>query len=353
MPRPRVIIADEARGYIMPLQLKFVKEFFNRIDLEIVTDRQYFLELFSQPQKADLLILSEELYDSSLQKHNLGYIFVMTEQNEETGTEELNVNKLYKYTSVKEIFNEIVGKSKEALHMERDEKQETRIILVTSANGGVGKTTIAMGVSAFLTRYYGKRVLYLNAGRLQNFQYMLDNDTPITSPEIYTKLQNPSSQIYEEIRHVLRKEAFSYLPAFKAALMSIGLKYAIYGKIALSAKKSGDYDFIVIDTECTFDEDKARLLDTADRVVIVTEQSVNAVHAVNALISNINGTKSDKYIFVCNKFEKEAYNALISPSVTLKFAVNEYVEKFSVSGITKCEELSEKEGIKKTAFLLL
>jgi hypothetical protein len=44
---------------------------------------------------------------------------------------------------------------------------------------------------------------------------------------------------------------------------------------------------------------------------------------------------------------------VISPSVTLKFAVNEYVEKFSVSGITKCEELSEKEGIKKTAFLLL
>ena len=37
------------------------------------------------------------------------------------------MNKLYKYTSVKEIFNEIVGKSKEALHMERDEKQETRI----------------------------------------------------------------------------------------------------------------------------------------------------------------------------------------------------------------------------------
>ena len=353
MSRPRVIIADEDRGYIIPLQLKFVKEFFNQIDLEIITDRQYFLDLFSKPQRAEILILSDELYDSSLQKHNIGYIFVMTEQSEEGGTEELNIHKLYKYTSVKEIFNEIVGKGKGVLHIKRDEKQQTQIILVTSANGGAGKTTIAMGVSAFLTKYYKKRVLYLNASRLQNFQYMLDNDTPLTSPEIYAKLQNPTSQIYEEIRHVLRKESFSYLPTFKAALMSMGLEYSVYGKIALSAKKSGDFDFIVIDAECTFDEDKARLLDAADRVIIVTEQNVNAAAAVNALISNINGTNSDKYIFVCNKFEKGAYNALISPDVTLKFTVNEYVDKFAVNGVPGCEELSEKDGIKKTAFLIL
>ena len=79
MSRPRVIIADEDRGYIIPLQLKFVKEYFNQIDLEIITDRQYFLELFSTPQKAEILILSDELYDSSLQKHNIGYIFVMSD----------------------------------------------------------------------------------------------------------------------------------------------------------------------------------------------------------------------------------------------------------------------------------
>ena len=142
MPRPRVIIADEDSDYIIPLQLKFVKEFFNQIDLEIVTDRQYFLELFSKPQKAEILILSEGLYDSSLQKHNIGCIFVMTEQNEQSGTEELNIDKLYKYTSVKEIFNEIVGKSKGVFRLESDEKQETQIILVTSASGGTGKTKI-------------------------------------------------------------------------------------------------------------------------------------------------------------------------------------------------------------------
>ena len=37
----------------------------------------------------------------------------MTEEQEEDVTVELTVNKIYKYTNIKEIFNEIIGKSNE------------------------------------------------------------------------------------------------------------------------------------------------------------------------------------------------------------------------------------------------
>ncbi len=352
MPKPRVIIADEETGFIVPLQFKFVKDFFNKVDIEIVTDRRYFEELFSKPQKAEILIISDELYDSMIQRHNIAHIFVMTQNYEEGGTEDLNIDKLFKYTSIKEIFNEIVGKSAGALNIENSEKKETQIVLVTSANGGAGKTTVAMGVSACLSKNY-KRVLYINASRLQCFQYMLDNETPLSSPDIYTKLTNPSAEIYAEIRHTIRKEIFSYLPAFKASLMSVGLNYSIYEKIILSTKKSGDFDFIVIDAESTFDEYKTRLLDMADRVIVVTEQSIHAVCAANALIANINGTDSGKYVFVCNKFEKESYNALIAPEMVMRFTVSEYIDKFKVDGNIKCENLSQENGIRKVSFLVI
>lgn len=352
MPKPRVIIADEDTGYIVPLQFKFVKDFFNKVDLEIVTNKEYFEELFSKPQSAEILIISDELYDSTLQRHNIAHIFVMMEHCEEGGTEDLNIDKLFKYTSIKEIFNEIVGKSAGALNIQGTEKKETQIVLVTSANGGAGKTTVAMGMSACLSKNY-KRVLYINASRLQSFQYMLDNQTPLSSPDIYAKLANPSTEVYAEISHTIRKEIFSYLPAFKAALMSVGLKYSIYEKIILSAKKSGDFDFIVIDAESSFDEYKTRLLDMADKVIIVTEQSIHAVCAANALISNINGTDSDKYVFVCNKFEKESYNALIAPEMVMRFTVSEYIEKFKTDGNIKCENLSQENGIRKVSYLVI
>ena len=96
MAKARVIIADTDINYIIPLQLKFAEEFLDAIDLEIITDRRYFEESFATPQKADILVISEELYDASLQRHNISNIFLMTEQYEENQTAELNINRIFK-----------------------------------------------------------------------------------------------------------------------------------------------------------------------------------------------------------------------------------------------------------------
>lgn len=352
MARPRVIIADEDESYIVPLQFKFVTDFFNKIDLEVITDRTYFDDYFSKPQNAEILIVSDELYDSSLQRHNIQNIFVMMEQYDEGGTGDLNVTQLFKYTSIKEIFNEITGKSAGVLNIAVVEKKETQIVLVTSAAGGVGKTTVAMGVAACLAQNY-KRVLYIEASRLQNFQCLLENKTPITAPEVYSKLIKPDESLYSDIKHVIRKETFSYLPPFKAALMSLGLKYSIFEKIIASARKSGDYDFIVVDADVTFDEDKAGLLNIADKVIVVVKQTLTSVLSTNILVSNINGSSSDKYIFVCNDFKNEEDNALILPHISLEFSVSDYIEHFKHYIQMKPDILSKESSIQKAAFVIL
>ena len=225
-------------------------------------------------------------------------------------------------------------------------------MLFYSASGGTGKTTLAMGVAASLTKNY-KRVLYVNAARLQSFHHFLENKATITETEVYARLTNPTESIYHEIKHVLRKEIFNYLPPFKAALMSLGLQYSVYEKIILSAKKSGDYDFIIIDADVTFDEEKAELLNLADKVVVVTKQSMAAVSSTNVLVSNINGISSDKYIFICNDFDKQADNALISPNISLKFTISDYVEHFRYFDSMKPDDLSKEGCIQRTAFLII
>ena len=352
MAKARVIIADEDVSYIVPLQFKFVTDFFNKIDLEIITDRAYFEDYFSKPQNAEILIVSDELYDASIQRHNIQNIFVMMEQYEEGGTCDLNVNQMFKYTSIKEIFNEIIGKSAGTLNIAAVEKKETQIIMVTSAAGGVGKTTVAMGVATCLAQNY-KRVLYINASRLQNFQYLLNNDTSISAPDVYAKLLNSSESLYEDVKHVIRKENFSYLPAFKASLMSLGIDYSIYEKFAIAAKKSGDFDYIVVDAESTFDEYKTNLLDVADKVIFVIEQSFNNVHATNTFLANVNGISSEKYIFVCNKFKKDLFNALILPEINLKFSVNEYINHIDDAGRDAVKNLVNSNEIRKVSFLIL
>lgn len=352
MAKPRIIIADTDISYIIPLQLKFVEDFFEKVELEIITDKEYFNSLFTTPQSADILIVSDELFDQSLQRHGISHIFVMNEQYEEEQTADLNVHQIYKYTSIKEIFNEITGKSADALKIEKNGKQETQVVLFYSAGGGAGKTTVAMGVSASLTKNY-KRVLYINAARLQVFQHMLENHSAITVADVYAKLATANDNIYSDIKHVIRKELFSYLPPFKAALMSLEIDYSVYEKIVLSAKKSGEFDFIVVDADVTFDEEKASLFNIADKVVVITNQSLASVLATNILVGNINGANSEKYIFICNDFDKEKDNALISPILSLKFSVSEYIEHFKHYDNMKPSDLSNESSIQKTAFLII
>lgn len=351
MPRPRIIIADTDVNYINPLQLKFVEEFFEEIDLELISERVYFDTLFSVPQTADVLVVSEELYDTSLQRHNIGSIFLMTEEHEEDQTGDLKATRIFKYTSIKEIFNEIIGKSA-ALQIKGKTKKECQIILVDSACGGTGKTTVALGISLSLTKNY-KRVLYINAGRLQSFQRVLNNQSPISAGNVYAQLSTPTENIYEDIKHVIRKEQFCYLPPFKAALISLGLSYSIFEKIAVSAKKSNDYDYIVIDADTAFDDDKAGLLSLVDKVVIVTNQTETALFATNMLVSNINGVNGEKYFFICNDFDKDNDNAIISPNLSLKFTISDYVEHMDHFNSLKCEDYAKNAGVQRTAFLVM
>lgn len=348
--KPRIIIADTDENYIAPLQLKFAKELHDQVDLEIITQRAYFEELFSKPQKAEILVVSDDLYNPNLLLHNLDHIFLMQEQPNESQEVDMRVTSLFKYSSIVAIFNDILGKSLESLNNSISKKKETQIILVTSAAGGVGKTTIAMGIAANLTQNY-KKVLYINAARLQTFQYRFKNPAVISAPEIYTSLLSKEAVSYEDINYAVRKELFYYLPAFKAALVSLGIEYSVYRKIAMTAKKNGDYDFIIIDAENTFDEEKLNLIDVADKIVIVTDQTLDGVRSTNFLLTNINGVNADNYIFICNKFKSNQYNALVEGKESLRFRVNEYIEAYAKE--IDCEELSKKVGIKKTAFLIM
>lgn len=349
MYKPRIIIADSDENYITPLQLKFVEEYFNKVNLEIVTDERYFQELFSTPQKVDVLVVSENLYSSDLQRHDIHHTFVMTEQYEKDQTADLAVDRIFKYTSIKVIFNQIVGKSTGVLQTSEVQK-DCKIVLVYSASGGVGKTTLSLGMSHCLTRSY-KRVLYINAARLQYFQEMLENQSAITASEVYSKLASANEHIYSEIEHVIRREVFNYLPPFKAPLMSLGLPYSIYENIVQSAKASKEYDYIIIDADATFDEEKANLFSIADKVVIVTKQNRSSVYATNVLVGNVDGVDSEKYLFICNDFDKEEENALISPEV--RFTVNDYIRHFEHYDQMKCEDFSKDSGVQRMSFLVV
>ena len=167
------------------------------------------------------------------------------------------------------------------------------------------------------------------------------------------RLNDAADLSYDDIRHVVRREGFSYLPGFRASLMSLGMSFRVYGKIISAVRRSKEYDCIVVDTDVIFDEEKAALIDRADKVIVVTGQNRASVYATDMLLKNLSGINGEKYIFVCNDFRKNQRNTLNSPEEPAGFTVSEYIDHLNDYDSMTCGDLAALPGIQKIAFLVL
>lgn len=49
--------------------------------------------------------------------------------------------------------------------------------------------------------------------------------------------------------------------------MSLGIPYRVFALLAEAARKEQEYDYIVIDADSVFDEEKAALMQLADKMI--------------------------------------------------------------------------------------
>lgn len=349
MEKPRIVIIDDDFSYVIPLQSKFIYEFMDNVELEVITERDCMQSFFEGLQKIDILIIDQKLYFDEISKHQIKHIFVLGEDEKELKKSN-QIYTFYKYTNVTEVFLKIVGVGNLKIPIKTDTRK-SQIVLITSASGGTGKTTIALGMARALSDMY-QRVLYIEASHLQTFQYFMDNKEPIESSIIYKKLTKIEKQNYANVRGELRTEHFTYMPPIKAPIMSFGINYNVFGAIAKAARESGEYDFVILDTDSIFDETKAAMMNMADKVMIVTEPNSKSIYSTNKLVQSINNSDAEKYCYICNKYKDEDVPQYKLQS-KMFYKVDDYVNYFEEYDNMNCEKFGLQESIRKLAFLLL
>lgn len=346
MGKIRIILAETEETVLTALELKFIYELRDTVELEVISSVQYFSRFFSVHQKADILVCGQELYSPELKRHDIDKVFLLCESISAVGTADLDVERVNKYSNPKIVMDQVLNGTKIS-----SKKKEPIVAMVYSASGGTGKTTVALGVCAALAKDF-KRVLYINAERLNTFQGRLKGTASMPN-SLIPELGCDGDNIYQKIKHVIRKEGFDYLPPFSSALSALGLSFSVYEKIAMSAKRSGEYDVIVVDTDSVFDEYKASFLTKADRVLLVVNQKKYSVQATNALLSNMNCNDTSKYFFVCNAFDGSRPNALLATENKPKFVVSESVGYIENIEQLEQNELAARSDIQKAAYLLM
>lgn len=324
MKKNRVILADTDPDYLEPLVLKFLEEYGNDVDLEVITDRQYFDVFFSAPQKANTLLVSELMYSQALQRHEIQHIFVLTEGMDADGAFPLAESCLYKYTSIKEILGAVASGGSGFTESPGRGKKESEIITFFSPVGGSGTTSLALGTAMRMANAH-KRVLYINAEPLNVFQYWLADKTPISNRKV-VEFSAHEKSLFSFLQSEIRNETIDYLPPFGAALPQLNLQTSIYCSILAGAKESHRYDAIIVDAGSAYTADTPQLMALSNKVVLVTTQTKRAAYAMNTFLKNANCSDSEKYFFVCNRYSPTEENYLLMADSLSLFLVSDYVD---------------------------
>ncbi len=343
MARPLVVLADPDYSYLMPMELKFLEELGDRADLEVITDEAYLGSYLSSPHDIEALLISESWFDERVALQNVATLLVLTEDRDTERTSNLAADYTFKYTSLNLIFNKVVSSCP---RLRDDETSgEAKVLLFYSPVGGAGTTTAAMAVASCLRGAY-RRVLYLDAEYVQTFAWRLRGAR--TAPmEMVREMQRQTRDAYESVRGFIASDCFDYLPPLRASLTALGVEPSLYARIVESARVSGDYDYIVVDTDTALTPQKTELIGLADRVVVMLGQDEASRHKLSCFVANIDGLDADTYRFVCNRYDPDAPNALTSGEAPVE--LDGFVERDEAIERMDVLLLGEVPGFKRLA----
>ncbi len=357
MKKPRILIADTDLEYLVPLQMAFVREMRGQIDLEVVSDTEYFTSLFSVRQELDSLLVSERfLRGASIDAQSIGryhqveclYILRETDSPSDisAGCETKSLNM---YRGSAGIVEEVLTQNLPKLIRVSHAHKTTRIALVCSAHGGAGKTTVALGMCRRLAEG-GKKALYIGASRLQTFQRILREDGFISRPalrELSARPENAYEALFKN-QGIRAKEDFDYVLPFFRSLQSVGLDMSVYFHMAASAKSNGAYDFVVIDAENPFEK---RALDIADKIVIVLNRSEMSAYATNLLAGALS-MEGNKPFYICGEFPRDG-SELPPDRRRTRFTIDGRVRFLEDYDRKTCADFAKDKGIAAAAQSLL
>ncbi len=349
-----IVVADKDEKYLGPLELKFAEEFGEKADITVITDENYLKTYFSTPQNIDLLLINEELYSDEYEKQNIRNVFLLCESESKGETENIFLKSIYKYTSIKKIFNDVVSNmsSNVLKSIGNSEEGASQVIMIYSPSGGTGKTFVSLGIATALAEC-NKRVLFISTEILQNFNYILNSNEYLNNG-FEQCLSSHNEDILKYFNNSIGRNVFDYLLPFRQATSSYNIQMDDYRYLIEELKASKEYDFIVLDTSSELTNDKTKMMSYSNKVITVTMQNEETTTKLESLLVNIDCSNKNKFIFVCNNYIDDEVNHLIRNNFTNKITISEYIPKVtSNSNTLNIEFLAGNKQFQKIAYMLI
>lgn len=351
MGKIKILFADTNCAYAQAIENKLVDEFAEFSEIHVITDVNFFRDFFCNPQSFDILIISQELYSEELYKHTFKETYILVDNIEDIDrTGSLNICRLYKYSSVKEIINQVM-RGEVIKNNAGEVDNSTKVIAAYSPQGGAGTTTLAVSIAAIAAKSM-RKVLYVAIDNLQNFTWFIENDSvfPVT---LESKLSEISEYSYGEIKPAIIGREFDYLAPFRQAMSVLNISETNMVELVEEIKKTKEYDYIIVDTSADFNRATPKIMGIADKVIIVTEQDNVACKKIDRMLLNIDISDDSKFAVICNKYSEKKDSGFAGEKCMTSCHINYYIDYIQDQNCRTLEECIKNPQIQQAAYFFI
>ncbi len=250
------------------------------------------------------IILSDKVLDIKSD-----YLMLL-EKRSDCNKDDLKKITLYKYDTAENIYNAIILEycMKTGYRLFRPMLKKSQTILFCSAEGGTGKTSVALGLAQELTRYHGKKVLYISYEEFEstNSYFKESKEKSITNYLYY---------IYKNKKNIAPVDSFTVSDDYGVkSFSSLGgrnqlklLNVEELSDLFNIIQENGDFDYIFIDNDTSLKEENLWLFSICDKICKIEKwgNKTKEESFIKYLKHSLGDHIFDKMITVINFFDSD------------------------------------------------
>lgn len=233
------------------------------------------------------------------------------------------------------MFNKISEQANKlvAITKKHNRNSKTKVVVVTSGKGGVGKSTLTSNIAYLLSRQ-GKNVVVLDADiGLANQQVLFD----IKPKKTFFDYLDGECELedifldtgYNGITLIAGKSGYQYGQLNNSMMFS---------RVVDDILELNKYDILLIDTGAGINEHVQEFLNLTDNILAVTTTDPSALTDVYALLKMIS-LKKEKLMLCFNYTSKYEIGETITKSITNLALKNKLNRKFMVQYMGNISEM--------------
>lgn len=272
--RIRLAILEKDEVYLKRLESVFCVKYADKLEILATTDMDFALQAL-QEKRIDVF-LADETFDVETARlpQNCGFAYLVDSADIEKVKDTAAVCKFQKaealYRQILGLFSEKTAAVTGA-HMEG---AGGKTLAFVSAAGGTGSSVAAAACAMHFAKK-GKRVLYLNLERFGSADVFFQAEGNTGLSDVIYAIKSKKGNLAMKLESTVKRDpsgVFFYSPT-KLALNIAELSTEETQQIVSALKRSGDYDYIVLDLDFSMDKGMLHILNECDTVVFVADGS--------------------------------------------------------------------------------